>query len=763
MSQPLDRWVSAEIRSQIENRFYAKVNQQAAFEQLRQNPGFMATLRDHVGLFSDHGVVHVRDVAQQVLYVLEASQGILMPHRAPLQFARQCGYGVLIGYFHDIGMVDFSAVGRTMHPEFAAQAVFDPTLDALIEQIWNENSGNLAWHLSALARQSALIAKPQVILREMLALSMAHSKSKVPVTMLNDLATLRDTLQQAVQTNLTLLYLQQRLAKAKQQMTVGETNRHEEQKKNLAAAEADLANYAGPCKNPHVDRFYADFWQDSFAWMVADHPALQELVHDVVDTIRALRSADALRQRGTYLKTSGNYEVFVDRRTGNAVFALRHQNDKLFLLEIPEKISAGEANIAASELDAAGDLRINFHRGTFTAPEAINYAAECAALVVYDIQSDVIESFIRPPGDGGQLGLKTAESVRILLEETEDNPEFVQLVSHYLSQLDPGLNGRIGIVPSLQACEASERARYLNGQIVDWSQLQRRELLQRMQASGHRAEMIDVQRGFEHVKLIRLEAGDILIHEGTPSTFVYVPLGEGLVIMPLGGYRAFDVQPWMPLGVTGVIQGAVRNATIVAEADLRLLMIPKNVYLQYWHQTHTPDSFRLAVNTLLSSKAVAHDQLTQLEKKLFLEDVPIFAALEQNELLAVAEAAREVNVSAGESVFEEGSVGDALYIVISGTLEAHNAEVTLGQLKDQDVFGELALLTQARRMATAITPSHLLSIGQDAFKKVLEGRILSSKMLPKAYSSLKRKSCKNNPFVFMPLNWLPNAMNHCHD
>lgn len=91
MSQPLDRWISAEIRNQIENRFYAKVNQQAAFEQLRQNPEFMASLRDQVGLFSDHGVVHVRDVAQQLLYVLEASQGILMAHRPPLQFARLCG------------------------------------------------------------------------------------------------------------------------------------------------------------------------------------------------------------------------------------------------------------------------------------------------------------------------------------------------------------------------------------------------------------------------------------------------------------------------------------------------------------------------------------------------------------------------------------------------------------------------------------------------------------------------------------------------
>ncbi len=721
MSQRLDRWVSAEIRDEIENRFYAKVNQQAAFEQMRQNPEFMATLYDQVGLFSDHGVVHVRDVAQQVLDVLQASHGILIPHRSPLRFVRLCGYGVLIAYFHDIGMVDFSTIGRTMHPEFAAQVVFDPAFDALIEQIWTENSGNLAWHLSALPRYGVTTTNPQLILREMLAMSMAHSKSKVPVSMLNDPSLLRQKMQQAVQTNLGLLYLQQRLAKVKRQMPASDANSQEQQIR-LDAAAADLNNYTGPHENPHLQRFYANFAQDSFAWIGAEHLALQELLDDVIDTIRALRSADALRQRGTYLKTSGNYEVFVDRRTGNAVFALRHQDDKLFLLELPEKISAGEANIAASELDAAGNLRINFHRGTFTAPKAINYAAKCAALVVHDIQSDVIESFIRPPGDGERLGLKTAESVCILLEETEDNPEFVQLVSQHLSHLEPGLNGRIGIVPSLQDCEDSERLRYLNGQTPDWSLLQRRDLLQRMQASGHRTDMIDVQRGFEHIRLIKLEAGDVLVHAGAPSTFVYIPLGEGLQIMPLGGYQSFAVQPWMPLGVTGVIRGDVRNATIVAETGLRLLMIPKNVYLQYWHHTHSPDSFRYAVDTLLSSNAVVDDQLTQLEKALFLEDVPLFAALDQHELLAVAAAAREVTVPAGEAVFEEGAVGDALYIVIRGLLEAHNADVTLGQLTDQDVFGELAVLTEARRMATitAITPSHLLSIDQAAFNKVLQ-------------------------------------------
>jgi hypothetical protein len=61
--------------------------------------------------------------------------------------------------------------------------------------------------------------------------------------------------------------------------------------------------------------------------------------------------------------------------------------------------------------------------------------------------------------------------------------------------------------------------------------------------------------------------------------------------VPLGGYQPFFVQAWMPLGVTGVIRGAVRNATIVATQELTLLMIPKDVYLKRWHHTYSPQEF----------------------------------------------------------------------------------------------------------------------------------------------------------------------------
>jgi hypothetical protein len=85
-----------------------------------------------------------------------------------------------------------------------------------------------------------------------------------------------------------------------------------------------------------------------------------------------------------------------------------------------------------------------------------------------------------------------------------------------------------------------------------------------------------------------LQAGEILIEAGAPSAFVYVPLGDGLKIIPLGGYHSFSVAAWMPLGTTGVIRGDIRNADIVAERNGSLLIIPKEIYLRYWYAPHSP-------------------------------------------------------------------------------------------------------------------------------------------------------------------------------
>ncbi len=52
----------------------------------------------------------------------------------------------------------------------------------------------------------------------------------------------------------------------------------------------------------------------------------------------------------------------------------------------------------------------------------------------------------------------------------------------------------------------------------------------------------------------------------------------------------------MPLGATGVISGAIRNADVIAVRPVDVLIIPKDVYLEHWHRPYTlssaPDTYR---------------------------------------------------------------------------------------------------------------------------------------------------------------------------
>lgn len=578
----LDHYLSSTIRSQIEQQYYARINAQAQLDQLAADPDFITRPETHVAFFSDHGVVHVRDVAQQVLQILDAINGVLIPARQSSQLSFMKGYGVMLAYLHDIGMVDFSHFGRAMHPEFAAQSVFKAQFDELFQILWDENCGNIAWRLLNLANRDLLVQDPQVVLRELLAMAICHSKSKVPIAVVNDCEWLRRTLQISISTPLPQLYQQQQ---ASSYQTLSEAGLS-----NEAPLTPELA---------WLDRYYGNFKQESFAWLVSRDSEVRSLVADVIDTLRVLRCADALRQRGTALKTSGGYQIFVDRRTANAIHAFKKDggDEVLLLLETDDPIAAGEANVASSELTESGDLRISFHRGAFDIAEAVQHAVHCAATVINDIQTDVIGSF-QGVTTLSNRPLKSYRDIQILLEGADDNPDFAKRVYQKLVSLNPNLASRSRPVPSLQNMSAAERERYLYGIDLDWDLDEKTRILCKIGTSGHNIEGIDPAQAFEDVRLISAEAGEILIEAASPPAFIYIPLSTGLKCSPLGGYRPFFVNPWTPLGNTSVIRGAMRNATIVVEAPLLLLTIPKEIYLKAWHSTYTKAEFGKIVSKI---------------------------------------------------------------------------------------------------------------------------------------------------------------------
>ena len=48
---------------------------------------------------------------------------------------------------------------------------------------------------------------------------------------------------------------------------------------------------------------------------------------------------------------------------------------------------------------------------------------------------------------------------------------------------------------------------------------------------------------------------------------------------PVGGYAQSAWSPWVPVGITGAIRRAGRNADIVAERDVDVLMVPGRLYV----------------------------------------------------------------------------------------------------------------------------------------------------------------------------------------
>ena len=76
----------------------------------------------------------------------------------------------------------------------------------------------------------------------------------------------------------------------------------------------------------------------------------------------------------------------------------------------------------------------------------------------------------------------------------------------------------------------------------------------------------------------------------------------------------------------------------------------------------------------------------------------------------------------GDEIFQEGDIGDFLYIIVDGEIaisknDQQNKKKHLGTLHKGDFFGEIALLDQKKRMATATakTDTHILALRKDEF------------------------------------------------
>lgn len=111
-----------------------------------------------------------------------------------------------------------------------------------------------------------------------------------------------------------------------------------------------------------------------------------------------------------------------------------------------------------------------------------------------------------------------------------------------------------------------------------------------------------------------------------------------------------------------------------------------------------------------------------LEKVLVLKGVDIFAETPDAVLADVAEACQELEIARGETIFNKGDLGDSLYVIVAGRVRVHDGAVTVNELGQADVFGEMALLDPEPRLAsvTAVEETRLLRLAEQPFQELLQ-------------------------------------------
>lgn len=140
-----------------------------------------------------------------------------------------------------------------------------------------------------------------------------------------------------------------------------------------------------------------------------------------------------------------------------------------------------------------------------------------------------------------------------------------------------------------------------------------------------------------------------------------------------------------------------------------------------------------------------------MEDVKFLKTLPLFDDLTQFEAIRVAKETRSREVKAGDTIIEEGSNGDALFILKEGAASAYRGEGTarqrLNSFRPGDNFGEISLIDRQPRSASVIadTDCTLIEIGGKAFDSLLNQEPeLEKKLLRALLHDLCRKIRKTN-------------------
>lgn len=115
--------------------------------------------------------------------------------------------------------------------------------------------------------------------------------------------------------------------------------------------------------------------------------------------------------------------------------------------------------------------------------------------------------------------------------------------------------------------------------------------------------------------------------------------------------------------------------------------------------------------------------LTAVERVLILKGADLLHDVGPRRLLELAEVAREVEISKGDTIYREEDAADALYMMVEGRVRLSAGEQAIAEVGPGESFGTWALVDDSERgqRAECIEDGLALAVHRDEFYDVAAG------------------------------------------
>jgi len=135
-----------------------------------------------------------------------------------------------------------------------------------------------------------------------------------------------------------------------------------------------------------------------------------------------------------------------------------------------------------------------------------------------------------------------------------------------------------------------------------------------------------------------------------------------------------------------------------------------------------------------------------------LKKVPIFEDLSAGELAIVEGYMNSRDFAAGEVIMYQGAAGHGMYIITEGavTIAPNPGDPALAELGEGEFFGELAILDNSPRSASAVAKTHCRTLGlfrPDLFKLIEANPRLGVKVISRLVGIVGERLRKANETV----------------